>query len=66
MSDIRGSFWSHSCTWTDLLVPVSLDTGRDDLDPSDGWTGRWIAKWKYAGDEIAGPVRYLGQVPVAS
>ncbi|WP_329218619.1 TnsA-like heteromeric transposase endonuclease subunit [Streptomyces sp. NBC_01485] len=66
MSDTRGSLWSHSCTWTDLLVPVSLDAGRGDLDLSDGWPDRWTATWKYAGDEVAGPVRHLGQVPVAS
>ncbi|MYT96395.1 TnsA-like heteromeric transposase endonuclease subunit [Streptomyces sp. SID8350] len=66
MSDTRGSFWSHSCTWTDLLVPVSLDAGRGGLDLSDGWPDRWMATWKYAGDEIVGPVRHLGQVPVAS
>jgi hypothetical protein len=66
MSDTRGSLWSHSCTWTDLLVPVSLDAGRVDLDLSDGWPDRWTATWKYAGDEVAGPVRHLGQVPVAS
>ncbi|WP_328845314.1 hypothetical protein [Streptomyces sp. NBC_00258] len=66
MSDTRGSLWSHSCTWTDLLVPVSLNAGRGGLDLSDGWPDRWTATWKYAGDEVAGPVRHLGQVPVAS
>ncbi|WP_223775403.1 TnsA-like heteromeric transposase endonuclease subunit [Streptomyces sp. 135] len=60
-----GSLWSHRCTWTDLLVPVSLDAGRDALDLSDGWANRWTATWRYAGDEVTGPVRHLGQVPVA-
>ncbi|MFE0044680.1 ImmA/IrrE family metallo-endopeptidase [Streptomyces albireticuli] len=32
MSDIRGSLWSHSCTWTDLPTPVSLNAGRDDKE----------------------------------
>lgn len=33
---------------------------------SDGWVDRWTATWKYAGDEVTGPVRHLGQAPVAS
>ncbi|MFD5741270.1 TnsA-like heteromeric transposase endonuclease subunit [Streptomyces massasporeus] len=66
MSDTRGSLWSHRCTWTDLLVPVSLDGGRRALDLSGGWPDRWAATWKYSGDEVTGPVRHLGQVPVAS
>ncbi|GAA3368192.1 hypothetical protein GCM10020367_05550 [Streptomyces sannanensis] len=57
---------SHRCSWTHLLVPVSLDAGREDLEQTDGWTDRWTAMWKYAGDEATGPVRHLGQVPVAS
>lgn len=36
------------------------------MDLSDGWPDRWTATWKYAGDEITGPVRHLQQVPVAS
>ncbi|MGP4083266.1 hypothetical protein [Streptomyces sp. KR55] len=66
MSDTRRPLWSHRCTWTDLLVPVALDAGRGGLDISDGWPDRWTATWKYAGGEITGPVRHLGQVPVAS
>ncbi|MEW1999797.1 TnsA-like heteromeric transposase endonuclease subunit [Streptomyces coelicoflavus] len=58
--------WSHRCMWTDLLVPVSLDAGQGDLDLSVGWADRWTATWKYSGDEVTGPVRHLGQVPVAS
>ncbi|MFI6689255.1 TnsA-like heteromeric transposase endonuclease subunit [Streptomyces sp. NPDC050485] len=59
-----GSLWSHRCTWQDLLVPVSLDEGRGSLDLSDGWVDRWTAMWRYAGDEVTGPVRNLGQAPV--
>ena len=58
--------WSHRCMWTDLMVPVSLDRGRGGLDLSDGWLDWWTAAWKYAGDEVTGPVRHLGRVPVAS
>ncbi|MZG16302.1 TnsA-like heteromeric transposase endonuclease subunit [Streptomyces sp. SID5914] len=66
MSDTPRPLWSHRCKWTDLLVPVALDAGRGGLDISDGWPDRWTATWKYAGDEITGPVRHLGQVPVTS
>ncbi|MBT2401855.1 TnsA-like heteromeric transposase endonuclease subunit [Streptomyces sp. ISL-100] len=65
-SDTPGPLWSHRCSWTDLLVPVSLYAGRGALDQSDGWADRWTATWKYAGDEVTGPVRHLGQMPVAS
>ncbi|MFE9725341.1 TnsA-like heteromeric transposase endonuclease subunit [Streptomyces sp. NPDC005794] len=60
-----GPVWSHRCRWEDLLIPVSVDAGRAGLDVSDGWTDRWTATWKYAGDDVTGPVRHLGHAPVA-
>ncbi|MGW8556841.1 hypothetical protein [Streptomyces tubercidicus] len=36
-----GAVWSHRCRWDDLLVRVSVVSGRRDLDLSDGWTGLW-------------------------
>ncbi|GAA3069924.1 hypothetical protein GCM10017562_41070 [Streptomyces roseofulvus] len=59
------ALWSHNCRWTDLLVPVSVEAGRHDLDVRDGWTRRWTASWRAGETPVVSPVRALADAPVS-
>ena len=56
--------WSHDCGWQDLLVPVSVASGREGLDLEEGWTRRWTATWRAGGNETSSTVQDLARLPV--
>jgi len=56
--------WSHRLAWDELLVPVSVEAGRVDLDLGEGWSERWTVTWKSGGDQVSCPVRDLVQTPM--
>ncbi|MDQ7907607.1 TnsA-like heteromeric transposase endonuclease subunit [Phytohabitans sp. ZYX-F-186] len=62
----RPVLWSHRCGWDELAAPgVDLHDVRGAVDVGRGWTSRWTAVWRYAGDEVVCPVRALDSMPVA-
>lgn len=65
--DLLGvALWSHRCGWDELVEPYTGFAGvRGALDVCPDWTRRWVATWRYAGDEVTSPVRDLGSMPVA-
>lgn len=52
----RPALWSHRCGWDELLVPVSVATGREGLDLAAGWQQRWMVTWRLSGEEVSCPV----------
>ncbi|MEU4539842.1 hypothetical protein AB0G15_33845 [Streptosporangium sp. NPDC023825] len=44
---------------------VGQDRDRQDLNLAEGWTRRWITRWKAGSSEIVCPVRDMAEVPAA-
>jgi len=57
--------WSDSASWTDLMVPVSVDQGLAGLDLSEGWEDRWLVTWKASGEVRSRTVSQVAKVPLA-
>ncbi|WP_324616773.1 TnsA-like heteromeric transposase endonuclease subunit [Streptomyces sp. XY332] len=59
-----GVLWSHDCAWADLLAPVSLADGLDELDLADGWSRRWTATWSSGRGPVSCVVRDLARTSI--
>jgi hypothetical protein len=64
--DTPGGIWSDRCGIDQLWVRLELDgAARAVLDLRPGWTRRWAACWRVAGEELASLVADLGSAPLA-
>jgi hypothetical protein len=66
MSSRSAPLWSHSCSWTDLLVPVELDAGRVGLGLAGDWLTRWRVEWRDGRQLRSCSVREMSLAPTVS
>ncbi|MGW4995433.1 TnsA-like heteromeric transposase endonuclease subunit [Streptomyces mirabilis] len=59
-----GPVWSHRAAWGELLVPVSVESGKAGLDLDEDWPSRWTVTWKTDSDQASCSVRELIRAPL--
>lgn len=60
------ALWSHRVSWADLIVPVSAEAGRAELDLRAGWTRRWSVAWRQGRIEASVSVQELLVAPLTA
>lgn len=60
------ALWSHGCSWTDLLVPISLESGAAGLGCGDGWPARWRVEWRSGRESRSCSVQEMTLAPMVS
>jgi hypothetical protein len=60
------ALWSHRVSWADLIVSVSAEAGRAELDLREGWPRRWSVAWRRGRTEESVSVRDLARAPLTA